>query len=80
MENWKESTTLFIWIGYLLIIVVLISFFVVYLLRRNIKQAKKQKEELILLEEQHLKDLLNKHKNMNEDVSEVICMTLFLIS
>lgn len=66
MENWKESTTLFIWIGYLLIIVVLISFFVVYLLRRNIKQAKKQKEELILLEEQHLKDLLNKHNQTQE--------------
>lgn len=66
MENWKESSTLFIWVAYILIIVILISFFVVYLIRKNIRQANKQKDELSLMAEKHLKDLLDKHIQTQE--------------
>lgn len=66
MENWKESSTLFIWVAYILIIVILISFFVVHLIRKNIRQANKQKDELSLMAEKHLKDLLDKHIQTQE--------------
>lgn len=66
MENWKESSTLFVWIVYTLFVVVIVGFFVIHLIRRNLTQENKRKRELSLLEEKHLKDLLNKHVQTQE--------------
>lgn len=66
MENWKEPSTLFIWIIYIFFFVILIGFFVVFLIRRNLLQENERKKELSLMEERHLKDLLNKHIQTQE--------------
>lgn len=66
MENWQESSKLFVWVVYILFIVILVGFFIIYLIRRNILQENKRKEELSFLEEKHLRDLLNKHNQTQE--------------
>lgn len=66
MENWKESSTLFVWIIYTLFAVFLVGFFVIQLIRRNLVQENNRKQEVSALEEKHLKNLLNKHIQTQE--------------
>lgn len=66
MENWKESSTLFVWVVYILFTVILISVFVIFLIRRSLLQESHRKKEVSLLEERHLRNLLDRHIHTQE--------------
>lgn len=67
VEPWKEPINIFIWFIYGLVIFSGITYSSIFLLKKNFRIQTKRKQELQLIEEAHLKALIQKHIETQEN-------------
>ncbi|WP_413512338.1 sensor histidine kinase [Myroides odoratus] len=67
IEPWKDPLNLFIWFIYALLIVSGISYSSIYLLKKNHRNEIKRKQQVEQIEKTHLKVLIQKHIETQED-------------